>query len=281
MEINTNYIQTNTYTQTSTKNDESETSFDNYMNTNDDNDSQTTSSTSTSSTDDYIEVSDTTNSTTELTYSEDLKSEETVNLRGKFIQDVDTYFPTVYDDLGISTENEEIFRSILSDSNISDGEIQSLDFEQTEQLASLINTTLQDDMGMVDFGDRAITILFSTTFSGDKNLNEALYTTFKDDLTMTRSEMATISGSLFHNISQAYSSEELGLGIYSSPATLLNMEEFKEIELDFSALLIDMLDITSEKLKIEKIEDTKERVEVIDNAYREILKNYNEFKSEN
>ena len=187
----------------------------------------------------------------------------------------------MFEDFGISQENEEIFRNIMFDGEITDTEISNLDFEQTQQLAELRSATFHLDMPILDVEKFASELLFSTVTVGDDNLNKAIYQTFKDDKSMTTDDMLKVRSEFFYNVSQSYNEQYMGLSMYSAPVPYLDFNIYRELELDFSSILMDMLDITSEKLKIEKIEDTKERVEVIDSAYREILKNYNEFKSEN
>jgi len=287
MEINTNYAQTNTYTQTSTKNDESETSFDNYMNTNDDNDSQTTSSTSTSSTEDYIEVSDTTEENKTLTYTQDVAQveEESYDPNKRYLNLVDKYMPNYFEENDISKEDEEVIRAALADNKISDKEVKSMSFEQaqyTQKLKfDLMDYGTQNDVPVMWMTGESLNVqhvLGATTFTKDDTFNKAIFQTFVENPSLNDEQMMSILGELSYTLKQEHSGIELGpsMSYAFSPSELLGELEGKDIDYDdYLTKLLNKIQTFADEPIHSKLQ---EQYDFLMMNFGQILDNYKELQ---
>ncbi|KLE06888.1 hypothetical protein [Aliarcobacter butzleri] len=77
----------------------------------------------------------------------------------------------------ISKENEELFRSILSDDKVSNEEWKNISYEQAKELNNLITTSMIGSGGVIAINSN---IFDMANISYDENFNKALYETLKN-----------------------------------------------------------------------------------------------------
>ncbi|MCT7616402.1 hypothetical protein N5U05_01475 [Aliarcobacter butzleri] len=77
----------------------------------------------------------------------------------------------------VSKENEELFRSILSDDKVSNEEWKNISYEQAKELNNLITTSMIGSGGVIAINSN---IFDMANISYDKNFNKALYETLKN-----------------------------------------------------------------------------------------------------
>ncbi|WP_151942433.1 hypothetical protein [Aliarcobacter butzleri] len=77
----------------------------------------------------------------------------------------------------ISKENEELFRSILSDNKVSNEEWKNISYEQAKELNNLITTSMIGSGGVIALNSN---IFDMADISYDENFNKALYETLKN-----------------------------------------------------------------------------------------------------
>ncbi|MCT7570746.1 hypothetical protein [Aliarcobacter butzleri] len=77
----------------------------------------------------------------------------------------------------VSKENEELFRSILSDDKVSNEEWKNISYEQAKELNNLITTSMIGSGGVIAINSN---IFDMANISCDKNFNKALYETLKN-----------------------------------------------------------------------------------------------------
>ncbi|MCT7633727.1 hypothetical protein ACOL3B_10310 [Aliarcobacter butzleri] len=77
----------------------------------------------------------------------------------------------------VSKENEELFRSILSDDKVSNEEWKNISYEQAKELNNLITTSMIGSGGVIAINSN---IFDMANISYDENFNKALYETLKN-----------------------------------------------------------------------------------------------------
>lgn len=98
----------------------------------------------------------------------------------------------------ISKENEELFRSVLSDDKISNAEWKNISYEQAKELNNLITTSMKGSGGVIALNSN---IFDMADISYDENFNKSLYETLKniDDDTERFLFTSDITGKLGYN----------------------------------------------------------------------------------
>ncbi|MDK2041140.1 hypothetical protein [Aliarcobacter butzleri] len=77
----------------------------------------------------------------------------------------------------VSKENEELFRTILSDDKVSNKEWKNISYEQAKELNNLITTSMIGSGGVIAINSN---IFDMANISYDENFNKALYETLKN-----------------------------------------------------------------------------------------------------
>ncbi|MDN5114529.1 hypothetical protein [Aliarcobacter butzleri] len=77
----------------------------------------------------------------------------------------------------VSKENEELFRTILSDDKVSNEEWKNISYEQAKELNNLITTSMIGSGGVIAINSN---IFDMANISYDENFNKALYETLKN-----------------------------------------------------------------------------------------------------
>ncbi|MCR1815727.1 hypothetical protein [Aliarcobacter butzleri] len=77
----------------------------------------------------------------------------------------------------VSKENEELFRTILSDDKVSNEEWKNISYEQAKELNNLITTSMIGSGGVIAINSN---IFDMANISYDENFNKALYKTLKN-----------------------------------------------------------------------------------------------------
>jgi len=279
MEISNNYSQNNSYSKTNTQSSSAQTSFGEHMNNSKEDSSKPIQAKT--STEDYIEVNETQEDIeAQFVYTKDLRETDVNDKRGRFLRDIDENYPTMFQDIGISKDDEEIFRSMLFDNKITNEESRNLTFDQSKQLNSLFFDTLgKEGLRFFEFEDISRSIIHSTSFVGDDNFNKALHKTLNNNLSLNFHEMGKIKGELRYNISQRYYEMELGLDDFQAPSKMIMPDVFQKLELDFDSFFPDMLEHLDKVLSKKYDTQTRKQIELIDTNYRDIYKNYQDFKN--
>ena len=287
MEISTNSTQTtNTYNQTKQKEASfSNGSFQQYMNMQSQKDPQTQNTTS--SKEDYIEVNDSIEQTQDIVYTQDVaKSQiESNDTNGKFLNLLDNYMPNYFEENGISKEDEEVMRVVLSDDSVSESEAISLSFDQAKYVQKvrfdLLDYGTENNLPAMWLGvegDFTQSILGITSFPTDETFARAIHKTILENFTSHDYEL--ILQELSHTLKQAFVGMDLGFNMSQAPAPFGLHHELEPEGFDYEEHMLKLLghvDTLLRKPSVPEIRKEYERMQVI---YGKILENYQDLKNE-
>ncbi|MEA3354209.1 MAG: hypothetical protein U9Q33_10370 [Campylobacterota bacterium] len=140
------------------------------------------------------------------------------NEKPKFIDTLDKLNPNAFKDMGISKEDEKLFRQIIDDGEISEKELRNLSYEQTSQLNKFYNENMSyviDEVGLentpilLPSGHNSFALLNSSTFIPNERFNQALHKTIIEDTKQGKYELSEMISQLQSNLLQVHLGERL------------------------------------------------------------------------
>lgn len=141
------------------------------------------------------------------------------NEKPKFIDTLDKLNPKAFEDMGISKEDEKLFRTIIDDGKINEQELIDLSFEQTEQLNQFYHANLSyviDEVGKENTPillptSEALPLLQSSQFTPNETFNKAFHQTLIESTHLNKHELEEMISQLQSNLLQKHLDMEFTL----------------------------------------------------------------------
>jgi hypothetical protein len=215
------------------------------------------------------------------TYTKEVAQTEPYDPKKKFLNFLDKNYPNYFEKNGISKDEEEVIRAVLTDNNISENEARELSFEQAQILHKIeFNRFEYGPQNSVDMmllpaeNQKVQHILGVTDFTKNDTFNRAIHKTFVENSSLDDNEMMKIREELSYTLQQAYHGMKLGLNMHQAPTPQTNSTKIDISNFDYENYLVNLLrhiQIFSDKPNDPK---TQEQYNLLMTNFGQILDNY-------
>ncbi len=194
------------------------------------------------------------------------------NEKPNFIDTLDKLRPNVFEEFGISKDDEITFRYIIDDGEISEKELRNLTYEQTSQLNKFYYENMSyviDEVGIEKtpilgaFNSKSNSLLTAPDFTNNERFNRALYETVLESSHLDRHELSEMISQLQTNLLQIHNDKEIQAdfltGTYRGERDKFYALEKENFDIDYEQFILNTTNhYKQEASKDQKFEYIKE-----------------------